>query len=204
MNRTRAGRVRSGRPPAGSGDAAGFNKLFPDHWSLLFGEIALYSFAVLLLTGVYLTFFYNPSTTIADYHGRYVPLDGVPMSRAYASTLHISFDVRGGLFIRQIHYWAALLFIAAVFLQLVRVFFIGAFGKPRRSRWFLGLTVLVLGAAESYTGHLLPDDLLSGTGLRVVDASILSIPLVGSRLSSLIFGGLFRVMPSSGGSTSPT
>ncbi|HZC71616.1 MAG TPA: cytochrome bc complex cytochrome b subunit [Jatrophihabitans sp.] len=170
---------------------AALNKVFPDHWSFLLGEIALYSFIVLLITGTYLTFFFDPSMAPTVYHGRYVPMQGVTVSRAYASTLDISFDVRGGLLVRQIHYWAALLFIAATFLHMLRVFFTGAFRKPRELNWLIGLLVLVLSAAESYFGHLLPDDLLSGTGLRVADASILSIPVVGTWLSFLIFGGPF-------------
>ena len=167
------------------------NRLFPDHWSFMLGEIALYSFVVLLITGTYLTFFFDPSMAQTVYHGRYVPLRGVTMSRAYASTLDISFDVRGGLLIRQIHYWAALLFIAAIFLHLLRVFFTGAFRKPRELNWLIGLVLLVISAAESYSGHLLPDDLMSGTGLRVADASILSIPVVGTWLSFLLIGGPF-------------
>ena len=167
------------------------NKVFPDHWSFMLGEIALYSFVALLLTGIYLTFFFDPSMVRTSYHGPYVPLRGVTMSKAYASTLHISFDVRGGLLIRQVHYWAALLFLAAIFLHLLRVFFTGAFRRPRDLNWLIGLVLLVLSVVESYTGHLLPDDLLSGTGLRVVDASILSIPVVGTWLSFLIFGGPF-------------
>jgi ubiquinol-cytochrome c reductase cytochrome b subunit len=167
------------------------NKVFPDHWSFMLGEIALYSFIVLLITGTYLTFFFDPSMAQTVYHGRYVPLRGVTMSRAYASTLDISFDVRGGLLIRQIHYWAALLFIAAILLHLLRVFFTGAFRKPRELNWLIGVVLLVVSAAESYSGHLLPDDLMSGTGLRVADASILSIPVVGTWLSFLLFGGPF-------------
>jgi quinol---cytochrome-c reductase cytochrome b subunit len=82
-------------------------KIFPDHWSFLLGEIALYSFIILLLTGTFLTLFFQPSMTDVVYHGSYTPLDGVHMSQAYASTLNISFDVRGGLLMRQIHHWAA-------------------------------------------------------------------------------------------------
>ena len=125
------------------------NKVFPDHWSFMLGEIALYTFVVLLITGIYLTFFFDPSMALTTYHGRYVPLTGVTMSRAYASTLNISFDVRGGLLVRQIHYWAALLFLAAIFLHLLRVFFTGAFRKPRELNWLIGLVMLVLSAARA-------------------------------------------------------
>jgi ubiquinol-cytochrome c reductase cytochrome b subunit len=167
------------------------NKVFPDHWSFMMGEIALYSFIVLLLTGTYLSFFFDASMGDVVYNGSYVPLRGVEMSRAYASTLHISFDVRGGLIIRQIHHWAALLFVAAMLVHMLRIFFTGAFRKPREVNWLIGLTLLVLGVVEGFAGYSLPDDLLSGTGLRIADAIILSIPLVGTWTSFLVFGGEF-------------
>src|SRR5919206_4594584 len=107
------------------------NKVFPDHWSFMLGEIALYSFVILLLTGVYLTLFFHASSREVIYNGSYAPLRGVPMTDAYASTLHMSFDVRGGLLMRQIHHWAALLFVMSIAVHMMRVFFTGAFRKPR-------------------------------------------------------------------------
>jgi len=167
------------------------NKVFPDHWSFMMGEIALYSFIVLLLTGTYLTFFFDPSMAETTYHGRYALMDGVSMSQAYKSTLDITFDVRGGLIIRQIHHWAALLFIAAMTVHMCRVFFTGAFRKPRELTWLIGISMLALGILEGFIGYSLPDDLLSGTGLRIADSILLSIPVVGTWLSFLIFGGPF-------------
>jgi ubiquinol-cytochrome c reductase cytochrome b subunit len=167
------------------------NKVFPDHWSFMMGEIALYSFIILLLTGTYLTFFFDPSMADTVYHGRYVPMQGITMSKAYESTLNISFDVRGGLVIRQIHHWAALLFLAAMLIHMFRVFFTGAFRKPRELNWLLGLGLVALGIIEGFAGYSLPDDLLSGTGLRIADAIMLSIPVVGTWVSFLIFGGPF-------------
>src|SRR6266516_2409483 len=164
------------------------NKVFPDNWSFMLGEIALYSFIVLILTGTYLSFFFDASMGDVVYNGSYVPLKGVEMSRAYASTLHISFDVRGGLIIRQIHHWAALLFVAAMLIHMLRIFFTGAFRKPREVNWLIGLTLLVLGVVEGFAGYSLPDDLLSGTGLRIADAIILSIPVIGTWTSFLVFG----------------
>src|SRR6185312_12937190 len=120
------------------------NKVFPDHWSFMLGEIALYSFVILLLTGVYLTFFFHASTQVVTYHGSYGPLRGVQMTDAYASTLHLSFDVRGGLLMRQIHHWAALLFVLSIITHLCRVFFTGAFRKPRTLNWFIGTALLIL------------------------------------------------------------
>ncbi|AWT46941.1 MULTISPECIES: cytochrome bc1 complex cytochrome b subunit [Streptomyces] len=166
-------------------------KVFPDHWSFLLGEICLYSFAVLVLTGVYLTFFFHPSMNEVTYHGGYVPLNGVRMSEAYASTLDISFDVRGGLLIRQLHHWAALVFVAGMLTHMMRHFFTGSFRKPREVNWLFGWLLLFLGLFEGLFGYSLPDDLLSGTGLRFVDGALLSVPIVGTYLSMFLFGGEF-------------
>jgi ubiquinol-cytochrome c reductase cytochrome b subunit len=168
-----------------------FNKVFPDHWSFMLGEIALYSFIVLLLSGTFLTLFFKPSMTEVVYEGSYVPLRGVHMSEAYASTLDLSFDVRGGLLMRQIHHWAALLFVAAMVVHSMRAFFTGAFRKPRELNWLLGVGLLTLGFGAGFTGYSLPDDLLSGTGLRIIEGILLSIPLVGTYLSFFLFGGEF-------------
>jgi ubiquinol-cytochrome c reductase cytochrome b subunit len=166
-------------------------KVFPDHWSFLLGEIALYSFIVLLLTGTFLTFFFKPSMTEVVYDGSYVPLKGVTMSEAYGSTLDISFEVRGGLLIRQIHHWAALIFIAAIMIHAFRQFFTGSYRKPREITWLLGFTLLVLALAEGFVGYSLPDDLLSGTGLRIADGVVRAIPVAGTYLEFLAFGGEF-------------
>ncbi|GAA2069073.1 cytochrome bc complex cytochrome b subunit [Streptomyces albiaxialis] len=166
-------------------------KVFPDHWSFLLGEVCLWSFVVLILTGVYLTLFFQPSMGEVVYHGSYVPLKGVRMSEAYASTLDISFDVRGGLLVRQIHHWAALVFIAGLFVHMMRHFFTGSFRKPREVNWLIGWTLLMLAIFEGLFGYSLPDDLLSGTGLRLVQAATLSVPVVGTYLSFFLFGGEF-------------
>jgi ubiquinol-cytochrome c reductase cytochrome b subunit len=166
-------------------------KVFPEHWSFMLGEIALWSFVVLLLTGVFLTFWFQPSMTEVEYHGSYLPFNGLEMSQAYKSTLDISFDIRGGLLIRQIHHWAAALFVAAMMVHMLRVMFTGAYRKPREINWLIGLSLLLLGLVEGFAGYSLPDDLLSGTGLRFVDGLIRSIPLVGSYLEFFIFGGEF-------------
>ncbi|MFI1965486.1 cytochrome bc complex cytochrome b subunit [Streptomyces pathocidini] len=170
---------------------ANMRKIFPDHWSFMLGEVALYSFIIVILTGVYLTLFFHPAMNEVVYHGSYVPLQGVRMSEAYASTLDISFDVRGGLLIRQIHHWGALIFIAAMFVHMMRVFFTGAFRKPREVNWLFGFLLLVLGMFTGFTGYSLPDDLLSGTGVRFMEGAILSVPIVGTYLSFFLFGGEF-------------
>ncbi|MFF1846253.1 cytochrome bc complex cytochrome b subunit [Streptomyces sp. NPDC058232] len=166
-------------------------KAFPDHWSFLLGEIALYSFVVLLLTGVYLTLFFDPSMMESVYSGSYAPLQGVRMTQAYTTTLAISFDVRGGLLIRQIHHWAALVFVAAIAVHLLRIFFTGAFRRPREANWVVGVTLFVLALLEGFAGYSLPDDLLSGTGLRTAATIVGSIPVVGTYVELFVFGGQF-------------
>jgi ubiquinol-cytochrome c reductase cytochrome b subunit len=177
----------------GVGGAAKKNlrKVFPDHWSFMLGEIALWSFVVLLLTGVFLTLWFKPSMGEVVYHGSYEQYRGLHMSEAYASTLDISFDVRGGLLMRQMHHWAAMLFIGAMFIHLLRVYFTGAFRKPRELNWVIGGTLLLLGILEGFTGYSLPDDLLSGTGLRIADGIIKSQPVIGTYMSFFLFGGEF-------------
>jgi ubiquinol-cytochrome c reductase cytochrome b subunit len=168
-----------------------FRKIFPDHWTFLLGEIALYSFIILLLTGTFLTFWFQPSMTEVVYHGAYHNLDGVRMSEAYASTLNISFDVRGGLLMRQIHHWAADLFVAAILAHMLRIFFTGAYRKPREVNWLIGIIMFTLALLEGLFGYSLPDDLLSGTGLRITEGVLLGIPIVGTYLSFFLFGGPF-------------
>ena len=166
-------------------------KVFPDHWSFMLGEVALYSFLVLLLSGTFLTFFFQPSMVPVVYDGVYGPLKGAEMSIAYSSTIDISFEVRGGLLMRQVHHWSALLFVAAAGLHMLRVFFTGAFRKPREINWVVGFVLFVLGMAGGFTGYSLPDDLLSGNGLRIIDGMIKGIPFIGAYTSSLLFGGEF-------------
>lgn len=166
-------------------------KIFPDHWSFMLGEVALYSLIVVLLSGTFLTFFFQASMVETHYEGSFVPLKGIEMSAAMASTLDISFDVRGGLLIRQIHHWAALLFVASIGLHMLRVFFTGAFRKPRELNWLLGFTLFILAMAEGFTGYSLPDDLLSGNGLRIIDGMVKGVPVIGTWISYLLFGGEF-------------
>ena len=166
-------------------------KVFPDHWSFMLGEIALWSFVVLLLTGVFLTLWFQPSMAEVTYEGSYDQLRGIHMSQAYASTLDISFDVRGGLLMRQMHHWAAMLFVASMMIHLLRVFFTGAFRKPRELNWVIGCLLLLLGTLEGFTGYSLPDDLLSGTGIRAADGFVKAIPVVGTYVSFFLFGGEF-------------
>ena len=166
-------------------------KIFPDHWSFMLGEVALYSFVVILLSGTFLTFFFDPSMTEIEYEGSYVPLKGIEMSVAYASSLDLSFDIRGGLLMRQVHHWAALLFVASIGLHMLRIYFTGAFRKPREINWFIGFVLFVLAMGEGFTGYSLPDDLLSGNGLRIIDGMVKAVPVSGTWISFMLFGGEF-------------
>ncbi|ADU48496.1 cytochrome b [Intrasporangium calvum] len=179
------------RTGAAKGTSYLLKKVFPDHWSFMLGEIAMYSMIVCLLTGVFLTFWFVPSASQVVYDGSYVPLQGIVVSDAYRSTLAISFDIRGGLLIRQIHHWAALIFVVAVFVHMARVFFTGAFRKPREINWVFGTILSLLAAIEGFAGYSLPDDLLSGTGIRAMNGFVQSAPVIGSYLSYFIFGGAF-------------
>ncbi|MDY3127844.1 MAG: cytochrome bc complex cytochrome b subunit [Corynebacterium sp.] len=167
------------------------NKVFPTHWSFMLGEMALYSFIILLLTGVYLALFFDPSITKVIYDGAYTPLNGVEMSRAYATALDISFEVRGGLFVRQMHHWAALMFMLAMVAHMGRIFFTGAFRRPREANWIIGCSLILLGMVEGFLGYSLPDDLLSGVGLRIASAIILGVPIIGTWIHWAVFGGDF-------------
>jgi ubiquinol-cytochrome c reductase cytochrome b subunit len=168
-----------------------FNKVFPTHWSFMLGEIALYSFVVLLASGTYLAIFFDPSMVEVTYSGQFENLRGLSMSRAFESALRISFDVRGGLLVRQIHHWAALLFLAAMVVHMFRTFFTGAFRKPRETNWIIGVVLILLGMFEGFSGYSLPDDLLSGTGLRIGSGITLSVPVVGTWVHWALFGAEF-------------
>jgi ubiquinol-cytochrome c reductase cytochrome b subunit len=179
------------RLPIASMGRSALAKVFPDHWSFMLGEIALYSFMILVGTGVYLSLFFEPTTAERLYTGSYEPLRGELLSGAYASTVELSWDVRGGLLMRQAHHWAAHIFIGAIVLHLARIYFTGMFRKPRELNWMVGVTMLLLAMLNAFAGYSLPDDLLSGTGLHIFYAVTLSIPVVGAWLAFLVFGGDF-------------
>ena len=166
-------------------------KVFPDHWSFLLGEIALYSLVVLVFTGVFLCFFFTPDIREVVYNGPYGPLKGTHVSAAYNSVMRLSFEVKAGLVMRQTHHWAALVFMAAIVVHLCRVFFTGAFRRPRELNWIIGVVLLLLALAEGLTGYDMPDDLLSGVGLRIAYSIVLAIPVIGTWVAYLLFGGEF-------------
>lgn len=166
-------------------------KVFPDHWSFLLGEIALFCYVVLFATGVYLTFFFTADSRPVVYEGSYAPLQGAEVSAAFDSVMRLSFDVRAGLLMRQVHHWAALVFVAAIVVHVCRVFFTGAFRRPREINWLVGVSLLLMALAAGFTGYSLPDDLLSGTGLRILYSVAFAIPFIGPWAAYLVFGGEF-------------
>ena len=166
-------------------------KVFPDHWSFLLGEVALFCYVVLVATGVFLTFFFAADTRPVTYDGPYPAMRGAEVSAAFDSVMRLSFEVRAGLLMRQIHHWAAVVFVAAIVVHVCRIFFTGAFRRPREINWLVGVGLLLLALAAGLTGYSLPDDLLSGTGLRITDSVVASVPFVGPWLAYLIFGGEF-------------
>src|SRR5213078_348160 len=169
--------------------------VFPDHWSFLLGEVALYAFVVLVVTGIYLTLFFKPSLATVHYHGEYAPLHGRAMSEAYKSTVDISLRVKAGLLIRQTHHWAADFFVAAIVLHLLRIFFTGAFRKPRDLTYYIGLLMLIVALLEGYLGYSMVDDLLSGMGLAIGYAVALSFPVIGSNVAAAIWGASYPGSP---------
>lgn len=167
------------------------NRVVPLHWSFLLGVVSLACFAVLTVTGIVLLFFYDPSSDTIRYDGSFAPLRGMEMSRAYASVLHISLDVPGGLLVRQAHHWAALVLPASLMLQMLSTFFTGGFRRPRQWSWVLLALTFVLVLAAGWSGYGLPDDLLAGTGLRIAEGIAIGIPVVGSWITLVLLGGEF-------------
>jgi ubiquinol-cytochrome c reductase cytochrome b subunit len=165
--------------------------VFPDHWSFMLGEVALYAFVVLVATGTFLALFFEPNVGPVIYHGGYAPLRGQEISHAFGSAVHMSFGVSGGLLMRQTHHWAALVFVAAITVHLLRIIFTGAFRKPRDINYFVGVTLLVLAILEGFAGYSLPDDLLSGMGLAIAWAVAMSLPLIGGSFATALWGGRF-------------
>jgi len=165
--------------------------VFPDHWSFMLGEVALYAFLILVATGIFLALFFEPSLATRTYDGPFAALRGHAVSAAYASTLSISSTVPAGLLIRQTHHWAADVFVVAIVLHLVRIFFTGAFRKPRELNYLVGVTMLMLAVLEGFLGYSLVDDLLSGMGLAIAYGVAMSLPVIGGDAAHLMWGGEF-------------
>jgi len=166
-------------------------KAFPDHWSFMLGEINLYAFIVLVATGTFLAFWFVPGHANVVYEGPYAFLRGQRMSEAYDSVLHISFEVNAGLLIRQIHHWAANIFVAGIVVHMGRIFFTGSFRRPRELNWIIGVLLLFAGMFEGFTGYSMPDDLMSGIGLRIAVSILQSIPFIGTWATFFVTGGVW-------------
>jgi quinol---cytochrome-c reductase cytochrome b subunit len=187
----RAVRWNEQRVGAAKGMKAAMRYVFPDHWSFLLGEIALYAFMVLIGTGIFLALYYAPGDGQVIYHGPYALLNGEQMSEAYRSVLDLSFSIPAGLLFRQVHHWAADVFVAAIVLHLVRIFFTGAYRKPRDLNYYIGLLMLMLAILEGFAGYSLVDDLLSGMGLAIAYSVAFAIPGIGAQIGYLVWGGPF-------------
>jgi ubiquinol-cytochrome c reductase cytochrome b subunit len=168
-----------------------FKKAFPDHWSFMLGEINLYAFVVLVATGTFLAMFFVPAHTNVVYEGPYAFLRGTRMSEAYDSVLRICFEVNGGLLIRQIHHWAANIFVAGIIVHMCRIFFTGAFRNPRELNWIIGVLLFFAAMFEGFTGYSIPDDLLSGVGLRIAVSILQSVPFIGTWATFFLTGGVW-------------
>jgi ubiquinol-cytochrome c reductase cytochrome b subunit len=160
-------------------------------WSNLFGVVTFACLLVLAVTGVLLATWYTPSNELVTYDGPYGPLRGATVTEAFASTMHISFEQTGGLLVRQTHHWAALVMPASMIMQLLVTFFTGGFRRPRQLSWVLLVVAFILVLAAGWSGYALPDDMLSGTGLRIVEGVVLSIPFIGTWAANWMFGGPF-------------
>jgi ubiquinol-cytochrome c reductase cytochrome b subunit len=163
----------------------------PSHWTFLLAAVSAGCLVVLTITGIFLLFYYDPSNETVTYDGSYPLLRGAEVSKALNSTLHISFEVRGGLLMRQVHHWAALVLPASLMLHMLGIFFTGGFRRPRHWGWALLGVVFLLVLAGGWSGYALPDDTLSGTGLRIVEGITLAVPVIGTSLTGLLFGGAF-------------
>ncbi|GGL42428.1 menaquinol-cytochrome c reductase cytochrome b subunit [Halarchaeum grantii] len=164
-------------------------KSFPAEDSFLLGEVALFSFVVLVLTGTYLGLFYIPSIESVTYHGSVVRYQGQELPGAFASVLQLTYDVPFGMFVRRFHHWAAHIFVASIALHMLRVFFTGAYRKPREANWAVGVVLAALAMLAAYTGYSLPFDEFATTATSIGFNLASSIPLLGDFLAQLVFGG---------------
>ncbi|WP_123533316.1 cytochrome b [Halosimplex salinum] len=166
-------------------------KAFPAEDSFLLGEVALFCFLILVLTGVFLGFFFEPSTSDVEYDGSVAEYQGEELPEAFASVLNITYDVPFGMLIRRMHHWAAHLFVASMALHMLRVFFTGAYRNPREPNWLVGTGLAGMSMFAAYTGYALPFDEFASTAVGIGYNVALSVPLVGDLIGKLVFGGEF-------------
>lgn len=158
-------------------------KTFPTHPTFLLGELALYCFVTLVVTGVFLGLLYEPSTTMVSLFGSMVP-------SAYASVVKIDLLPLGTI-IRRIHHWSAMLMIASVLAHLMRIYFTSAYRKPREINWLVGLSLLGTSLLAAFTGYLLPFSQFSVTATSIAFYVTKSVPWIGDWISRLLFAGEF-------------
>ncbi|WP_458189642.1 cytochrome b [Haladaptatus sp. NG-WS-4] len=166
-------------------------KAFPAEDSFLLGEVALFSFFVLVITGVFLGFFFEPSTTEVTYDGSVAQYQGQDLPAAFVSVLHITYDIPYGMFLRRMHHWAAHFFVAAIGLHLLRVYFTGAYRNPRELNWVVGGGLALLAIFAAYTGYSLPFDEFASTATGIGYSIATSVPVFGGILSKIVFGGQY-------------
>ncbi|MGZ4736752.1 MAG: cytochrome b N-terminal domain-containing protein [Acidimicrobiia bacterium] len=147
-------------------------RVLRNRYSYRLGFISAVLFGILLVTGIYLMFVYTPS-----------------VGSAYGDMQHLKTGVGFGQLIRNIHRWAAHLMVLVVLLHLVRVFYAGAYKRPRQFNWVIGVTLLLITLAFSFTGYLLPWDQLSYWAVTVGTGLVHYIPLLGGTAQDLLIGG---------------
>ena len=176
----------------GLGEAQTFlGKAFPAEDSYLLGEVAAFCFLLLVLTGVFLGFFFEPSTSDVEYTGSVAQYQGQEMPEAFVSVLNITYDVPFGMLIRRMHHWAAHLFVASIGLHMLRVFFTGAYRNPREINWVVGSGLAGLSMFAAYTGYALPFDEFASTAVGIGYNVASSVPILGDPLAQIVFGGEF-------------
>jgi cytochrome b-561 len=166
-------------------------KAFPAEDSYLLGEIAAFCFLLLILTGLFLGFFFEPSISEVEYEGSVAQYQGEEMPEAFVSVLNITYDVPFGMLIRRMHHWAAHLFVASIGLHMLRVFFTGAYRNPREINWVVGSGLAGLTMFAAYTGYALPFDEFASTAAGIGYNVAISVPIIGDALGQIVFGGDF-------------
>ncbi|MEF8822179.1 MAG: cytochrome bc complex cytochrome b subunit [Halovenus sp.] len=166
-------------------------KAFPAEDSFLLGEVALFCFVLLVLSGMFLGFFYEPSISNVEYEGSVAEYQGEEMPESYVSVLNITYDVPFGMLLRRMHHWAAHLMVASMALHMLRVFFTGAYRNPRELNWVVGTALAGATMFAAYTGYALPFDEFASTAVGIGYNVALSIPIIGETVANIAFGGSF-------------
>ena len=141
-------------------------------YTFYLGMISFSLFVVLVVTGVLLMLYYQPA-----------------IPNAYNNMKDLQYVVSNGMFLRNMHRWAAHLMVIAVFLHMLRVFYKGAYKRPREFNWVIGVFLLLLTLLLSYTGYLLPYDQLSYWAVTVGANIVKYVPVVGNKIRFLLLGG---------------